>query len=359
MTTLRGSKLDRRHTWKCRCRTVRLHHAPRSIQPDRGRVQQRATLLGSGPVGREQAPHRPNQQERVVALAALADFALPVATIAQRTRTGRKQVSAALAASRSEAAINARRRHSSPSNRPPSSPSSTATQRTWAALSDPPSAACSTTWPSGCVTFDHLAQRMGDERAAAAGRAEIDQAARAAGLRVRPDSDGPVWELEGCCVDQAVHGHPSRWGRSPGTGPAASEAEPDARRGQRRAVLDGNKAWRSATTVRRVWLTGFAQRKSSSRSGRVGRRDHRGSLAPGAARDGTIPPSTGSASPETALTPTATSSAAGAPRSPTLGGVTVVPDLVVRSQQTRPRICPGGEASVATGTADPAGGRSR
>jgi len=30
-------------------------------------------------------------------------------------------------------------------------------------------------------------------------------------------------------------------------------------------VLDGNKAWRSATTVRRSWLAEFAARKTSPR----------------------------------------------------------------------------------------------
>jgi len=34
----------------------------------------------------------------------------------------------------------------------------------------------------------------------------------------------------------------------------------------RRRVIENNKAWRSATTVRRAWLRGFTARKTACRA---------------------------------------------------------------------------------------------
>lgn len=44
---------------------------------------------------------------------------------------------------------------------------------------------------------------------------------------------------------------------------AAAEAAAEARRAERRRVIANNKAWSSAETVRREWLTGFVSRKSA------------------------------------------------------------------------------------------------
>lgn len=45
--------------------------------------------------------------------------------------------------------------------------------------------------------------------------------------------------------------------------PEAAEAAAEAKRAERRRVIENNKAWRSAETVRRDWLTGFVTRKTS------------------------------------------------------------------------------------------------
>ncbi len=44
---------------------------------------------------------------------------------------------------------------------------------------------------------------------------------------------------------------------------AADEAEAEVRRQERRRVIANNKAWASAETVRREWLTGFVARKTA------------------------------------------------------------------------------------------------
>lgn len=45
--------------------------------------------------------------------------------------------------------------------------------------------------------------------------------------------------------------------------PEAAEAAAEAKRAERRRVIENNKAWRSAETVRRDWLAGFVTRKTS------------------------------------------------------------------------------------------------
>jgi ParB family chromosome partitioning protein len=66
------------------------------------------------------------------------------------------------------------------------------------------------------------------------------------------------------CTDPGTHGHAPRWdsalssGTSRQPGPM-SEAE----KAQRRRVIANNKAWDSATTVRRDWLRHFLGRKSA------------------------------------------------------------------------------------------------
>lgn len=65
------------------------------------------------------------------------------------------------------------------------------------------------------------------------------------------------------CKDPKKNGHTDSWGSSssaPTTNLTAEEREQA--KEQRRLVIDNNKAWDSATTVRRAWLTEFAQRKT-------------------------------------------------------------------------------------------------
>lgn len=68
------------------------------------------------------------------------------------------------------------------------------------------------------------------------------------------------------CTDWKRHGHRWRYA-SPSTGsasaPADQEAAAEAARAQRRDVIDSNKAWRSAETVRRDWLRTFLSRKTA------------------------------------------------------------------------------------------------
>lgn len=122
--------------------------------------------------------------------------------------------------------------------------------------------------------FDHLDPATGlpltDEQLAA-----WDNAAD-------PDEDGdgdgqpytgpePVWGRTVrpiyVCTDPASHGHRSRWGGRAATAtPAAGEPtdeQREARRAERRDVIESNKAWSAATTVRRDWLRGFAARKTA------------------------------------------------------------------------------------------------
>jgi ParB family chromosome partitioning protein len=66
------------------------------------------------------------------------------------------------------------------------------------------------------------------------------------------------------CTDPDTHGHGPRWDGSLGSGTSRqpglmSEAE----KAQRRRVIANNKAWDSATTVRRDWLRYFLARKSA------------------------------------------------------------------------------------------------
>lgn len=62
------------------------------------------------------------------------------------------------------------------------------------------------------------------------------------------------------CTDWKQYGHVDRYGDDrPTTGGPMT----DEQRQERREVIENNKAWKSATTVRRQWLTQFAQRKTA------------------------------------------------------------------------------------------------
>lgn len=157
-------------------------------------------------------------------------------------------------------------------------------------------------------TFDHLAQKLRDKRsdaealaAAAAdlttqGVAVIDEPERGEGSTARAlhhlcaTSDqartalteethaacpGRVawlrldyWSREvkttHGCADPAAHGHAERFtdtgasGSGQAGGPMTAE-----QKAERRTLIANNKAWRSAETVRRDWLTTFAARKTA------------------------------------------------------------------------------------------------
>jgi hypothetical protein len=71
----------------------------------------------------------------------------------------------------------------------------------------------------------------------------------------------PTWAPVYVCTDPEAHGHTSLLGASsPGSKTAA---DPEEAKTQRRRVIANNKAWRSAETVRRDWLTTFLARKTA------------------------------------------------------------------------------------------------
>lgn len=66
------------------------------------------------------------------------------------------------------------------------------------------------------------------------------------------------------CLNPAEHGHqPDSYYVTKDNKPEVSEADREAQRAERRAVLDNNKAWRAATEVRRKWLFELVARKSA------------------------------------------------------------------------------------------------
>jgi len=70
------------------------------------------------------------------------------------------------------------------------------------------------------------------------------------------------------CTDWAAHGHRPRWNTSGGTPTPAARTEAEeqqqreAARAERRRVIDNNKAWRSAETVRRAHLEALLASKT-------------------------------------------------------------------------------------------------
>ncbi|MBM4586493.1 hypothetical protein GS592_26195, partial [Rhodococcus hoagii] len=74
------------------------------------------------------------------------------------------------------------------------------------------------------------------------------------------DGYRPVWY----CTDPTAAGLRDRYGRNTNTATADdSDTGKADRAAERRAVIDNNKAWTSAETVRRAWLTDLAARKGA------------------------------------------------------------------------------------------------
>jgi ParB family transcriptional regulator, chromosome partitioning protein len=77
-----------------------------------------------------------------------------------------------------------------------------------------------------------------------------------------------AWVPEFVCTDFAAHGHALRWsGHDSGSGRKTvaemTDTEREQARAQRRDVIQSNKDWDSAETVRRQWLRTFLARKSA------------------------------------------------------------------------------------------------
>ena len=90
------------------------------------------------------------------------------------------------------------------------------------------------------------------------------------------DEDGnePVAVPVYVCVAPDANEHVCKY-PAPAARPQAA-ADPDAAKAERRTVIQNNKEWRAAETVRRQWLTALLARKSppqgaSLRAGRAGR----------------------------------------------------------------------------------------
>jgi ParB family chromosome partitioning protein len=158
--------------------------------------------------------------------------------------------------------------------------------------------------------FDHLAQRLRDERTEALERTRITAELTAAGVavidqphwtdpatdlgRLRGSDDEPLseaghagcpghvaylstWWVEGedgsdqlehsvvyACTDPDAYGHRSWFSPSPTTQAKAEKTDEERAEAtvERRRVLAHNKAWRSAEVVRREWLASFCARKT-------------------------------------------------------------------------------------------------
>jgi ParB family chromosome partitioning protein len=86
-------------------------------------------------------------------------------------------------------------------------------------------------------------------------------------------SEGPAqvlqWTPQYVCTDVQQHGHQERsYGAASQKKIAAdmTDQEREAERVKRRDVIQSNKDWLSATTVRREWLSGFLTRKSAPKT---------------------------------------------------------------------------------------------
>jgi ParB family chromosome partitioning protein len=66
------------------------------------------------------------------------------------------------------------------------------------------------------------------------------------------------------CVDPEANGHSSRYPTSQAKPKAV--VEPEEAKAARRKVIENNKAWRAAETVRREWLSAFLARKTLPKS---------------------------------------------------------------------------------------------
>ncbi|WP_298461233.1 ParB N-terminal domain-containing protein [uncultured Cellulomonas sp.] len=77
--------------------------------------------------------------------------------------------------------------------------------------------------------------------------------------------DGPV-VVHGC-ADPKAHGHVARYSQGSLSTGSTKGKRTDEQKAERRTLIANNKAWKSAQTVRRTWLAGFAQRKTAPKDG--------------------------------------------------------------------------------------------
>jgi ParB family transcriptional regulator, chromosome partitioning protein len=239
--------------------------------------------------------------DHVAAYQQLALLGVPAAQIARRTRTSAEVVTTSLQVADSELAIGAMRRFDL-----------TLEQAAVLTEFDGEDAAVKALTVAAVKTpdqFDHIAQQLRAARAEQTARAEVTEQLNRAGVtiideppygdrkirkldRLKATADSPVdkaltpkahatcpghaayLEDRGrfvgptqiaavyVCTDPARHGHADRYSSPLPTGDAAGGPMTDEQKADRRAVIANNKAWDSATTVRRRWLTTFLTRKT-------------------------------------------------------------------------------------------------
>lgn len=277
--------------------------------------------------------------ERVDVIGQLSAFGISPTQIARRTRASKAEVTAALAVTASELARKATARYDF---------LDLAQAATVAEFDTDPDAVQALVVAARDGRFDHVAQRLRDERTAAVHRAKAADRLRETGVRVidtpangdpalpvhrlinadgaRPtveehrecsghaayladqygyldpagqadvgdelqdeldegqdddeEADGGVgqrtWGVRPVpvfvCTDPAAHGHRDSWGTNGSSATAdrvpvdqMTDDQREAARAERRDVVESNKAWGSAETVRREWLRGLATRKTAPR----------------------------------------------------------------------------------------------
>lgn len=82
------------------------------------------------------------------------------------------------------------------------------------------------------------------------------------------DAGGTTWVPVFVCTDAREHGHTARFGATQTAKPKVADlppAEREAARLERQRVIQNNKAWASAQTVRRNWLKEFTARSKAPR----------------------------------------------------------------------------------------------
>jgi ParB family chromosome partitioning protein len=273
--------------------------------------------------------------ERVDVIGQLSAFGISPTQIARRTRASKAEVTAALAVTASELARAATARYDF---------LDLTQAATVAEFDTDPDAVAALVVAARDGRFDHVAQRLRDDRTAAANRATAADKLRETGMWVidtptntdpalpvhrlvnadgtrptvtehaecpghavyiadrygwvdpegQPLSDEADGDEEGdedddeeeaggagerqwqvapvpvfVCTDPTEHGHRDSWGNS-GGGTAdripvdqMTDEQREEARAQRRDVVESNKAWGSAETVRREWLRGLATRKTA------------------------------------------------------------------------------------------------
>lgn len=237
------------------------------------------------------------QHDRVGAYEQLAALGVSATQIAKRTATPKTQVAAALAVAGSEVALQAVQ-----------STEMTLDQAAIVAEFEHDEKAVERILSAvdRGATLDHLVAQLRTERVEAAGIAEAAAPFLAAGLTVveRPGWQSTTRDLEQLNLTESDHsdcpGHAlyveMYWSdedsdeeddnaerlyrpvfvcTNPGIhviqgGPAKAEVDQDAQReaerAERRDVIESNKAWDSATGVRRTWLRGYLARKAAPKT---------------------------------------------------------------------------------------------